>query len=288
MSIPGMPQPGNADVPVGPPAPPHADEDVGAPRESAPRRHEWYSRGYLPHRDAAHLIQSVTYRLADSLPQEKLKLLDDELALLAGDQREREQRKRIEAWLDAGMGCCALRHPEVARYIQESFLSFHGKRYSLHAWCIMPNHVHVLLEPRTDLATIVQGWKSFTSRWVLRQNQWLGLRIPKPDQLWMREYWDRYIRDAGHYQKALDYIQQNPVKAGLCRRPEDWPWSSAAPVNAVGLPGNADVPVGPPSPNHADEDVGAPRNAPCPNKTKDNWARPFGTLRPTARGDERG
>lgn len=236
-------KPGSADVPVGMNQI-TADEDVGAPG-----KHEWYSRGYLPHRDAAHLIQFVTYRLADSLPQEKLKHLNDELAHLAEDQRGVEQRKRIEAWLDAGMGCCALRHPEVARYIQDSFLRFHGDRYLLHAWCIMPNHVHILLEPRVDLATIVQGWKSFTSRWVLRQNQRLDLGIPASDQLWMREYWDRYIRDAEHYQNVVEYIHQNPVKAGLCHRSEDWPWSS----------GNADVLVGM-NKNRADEDVGAPRN----------------------------
>lgn len=250
-----MSAPGNADVPVGMDGMDgiNADEDVGAPRDVGVPGREWYSRGYLPHRDAAHLIQFVTYRLADSLPQEKLKLLNDELAHLAENQRDVEQRKRIEAWLDAGMGCCALRHPEVARYIQDSFLSFHGDRYFLHAWCIMPNHVHILFEPRADLATIVQGWKSFTSRWVLRQNQRLGLAIPESDQLWMREYWDRYIRDAEHYRKAVDYIHQNPVKAGLCREPKDWSWSSAS-------PGNADVLVGPPSTNHADEDVGAPRS----------------------------
>lgn len=241
-----MSVPGNADVLVGMDSI-NADEDVGVPGR------EWHSRGYLPHRDAAHLIQFVTYRLADSLPHEKLKLLNDELAHLVEDQRDVERRKRIEAWLDAGMGCCALRHPEVARHIQDSFLNFHGDRYFLHAWCIMPNHVHVLLEPREDLAKIVQGWKSFTSRWILRQNQRLGLAIPESDQLWMREYWDRYIRDAEHYRKAVDYIHQNPVKAGLCREPKDWSWSSAA-------PGNADVLVGPPSTNHADEDVGAPRS----------------------------
>lgn len=239
-----MSAPGNADVPVGMDGI-NADEDVGAPRDVGVPGREWYSRGYLPHRDAAHLIQFVTYRLADSLPQEKLNLLNDELAHLAEDQRDVEQRKRIEAWLDAGMGCCALRHPEVARYIQDSFLSFHGDRYFLHAWCIMPNHVHILLEPRADLATIVQGWKSFTSRWVLRQNQRLGLAIPESGQLWMREYWDRYIRDAEHYRKAVDYIHQNPVKAKLCREAKDWTWSSAFTGDHL---------------FKADEDVGAPRS----------------------------
>lgn len=234
--------PGNAGVPAGMDR--KADEAVGAPG-AAPRA--WYSRGYLPHRDEPHLLQSITYRLADSLPQEKLRLLEDELLSLPEDARESARRQKIEYWLDAGMGCCALRHPEVARYVQNSFLHFHGERYHLHAWCIMPNHVHVLIEPLTDLASIVQGWKSFTARWVLAHNGELKLGVPG-ENLWMREYWDRYIRDEHHYRKTVDYIHQNPVNAGLCATPEAWPWSSAS--------GRADVPVR--IGFKADGDVGAP------------------------------
>ena len=237
-----------------------ADGDVGAPRGGAPRGgaprggapkggdpRGWYSRGYLPHFDASHFIQSVTYRLADGLPQSKLAELQEELERLPENLREIEQRKRIEAWLDAGMGCCALAHPAVARYVQDSFLHFHGERYHLHAWCIMPNHVHVLVEPLTDLAAIVQGWKSYTARWVLRKNEQLALKIPASGQLWMREYWDRYIRDAEHYRKAVEYIHYNPVKAGLCDAVEDWMWSSARLFQADvpgSAPGSADVLVG--------------------------------------------
>lgn len=194
------------------------------------------------------VLQSITYRLADSLPLAKLKSLEIDLASLAENQREAERRKRIEAWLDSGMGCCALAHPEVARYVQDSWLHFHGDRYLLHAWCVMPNHVHVLIQPREDLATIVQGWKSFTSRWILRQNESLSLRIPEPNRLWMREYWDRFMRDENHYRKTVAYIHQNPVRAGLCATPEEWPWSSA-------YLGSADVPVGIKS---AGGDAGAP------------------------------
>jgi len=103
-----------------------------------------------------------------------------------------------------------------------------------------------------DLAVIVQGWKSYSARWVLRKNEQLALKIPGAGQLWMREYWDRYIRDTGHYQRAVEYIHHNPVKAGLCDVAEAWPWSSA-------FPGNADVSVGIWK-NKADEDVGAPRS----------------------------
>lgn len=231
--------PGNADVPVGSvsEARTEADGDVGAPRHSK----GWYSRGYLPHRDAPSLLQSITYRLADSLPQEKIRLLEDELRTLPEELREASKRQKIEHWLDTGMGCCALRHPEVARHIQDALLHFHGERYHLHAWCVMPNHVHVLIEPRVKLALIVQGWKSFTGRWVLARNAELELGVPGKS-LWMRDYWDRYIRDANHYRKTVEYIHQNPVSAGLCATPSAWPWSSASYVGP--LPGSADVPVG--------------------------------------------
>ena len=226
--------PGNADVPVGT-AGESADGDVGAPRKGAPgegvpRRaaHKgWYSRGHLPHHDVPHLVQSITYRLADSLPQGLLADMREELKHLPETRREVERRKRIERWLDAGTGCCALGHPEVARYVQDSLMHFHGERYRLHAWCVMPNHVHVLIEPLMNLGMIVQGWKSHTARWVLRRKKELALEIPGSGQLWMREFWDRFIRDAGHYERVVEYIHQNPVQAGLCRAPEAWPWSSA-------------------------------------------------------------
>lgn len=99
----------------------------------------------------------------------------------------------------------------------------------------MPNHVHVLIEPLQSLAAIVQAWKSFTARWALSRNEELQLGIPSSRHLWMREYWDRYIRDENHLTGVIQYIHDNPVKAGLCGNAQEWPWSSA---------GNADVPVG--------------------------------------------
>ena len=221
-----MSLPGRAGVPAGIHS--KADKEVTAPKE-------WYSRGYLPHRNKPHLLQSITYRLADSLPQEKLRLLESELLTLPEDIRESAKRRKIETWLDSGLGCCALRHPEVARYVQNSFLHFHGERYHLHAWCIMPNHVHVLIEPLDELALIVHGWKSFTSRWVLTRNTVLELGVPGKN-FWMREYWDRYIRDGTHYQKTVDYIHRNPVSAGLFSTPEAWPWSSASKRPPLGAP----------------------------------------------------
>lgn len=215
--------PGNAEPQLGTNAGP-ADVDaklgLGAPKG-------WYSRGYLPHRDELHLCQSITFRQNDSLPQQKLRQLNAELENLAEDQRERHRRTQIEAWLDAGMGSCALAHPKVAAVMQETLLHHEGARYVLHAWCIMPNHVHVLIQPMVKLATIVQSWKSFTGRWVRGHNAELELSVPT-GRFWMREYWDRYIRNDQHFQNVVSYIHENPVKAGFCRQPKDWKWSSAS------------------------------------------------------------
>ena len=186
----------------------------------------WHNRGYLPHFDAPCVLQSITFRLADSLPQEKLRELERELTVTPDTERDAARRRTIETWLDAGIGCCALRHPELAMLMQETLLKFDGNRYRLLAWCVMPNHVHVLIEPITSLSKIVQSWKSFTGRWALARNTKLGLNIPGK-QFWMRDYWDRYIRHQQHLDAVVAYIHNNPVAARLCGQPQTWPWSSA-------------------------------------------------------------
>ena len=139
-----------------------AELGLSAPR-GAPRG--WYSRGYLPHYNNPETIQSVTFRLADALPQSKLREIENELAESPAGKIDAERRKKIEAWLDAGLGCCALRQPSLASIMQETLLKWDGERYRLCAWCIMPNHLHVLMETHVALSKIVQSWKSFTGRW---------------------------------------------------------------------------------------------------------------------------
>ena len=215
---------GNAELQLG------LSRAFGLSRASGPSRPEhipppkWHRR-YLPHCDTRLHFQSITFRLADSLPRERLRALEEELAILPPERIDAERRRRIEAWLDAGMGCCALRHPKVAALVRDALLHFDGERYDLVAWCIMPNHVHVLIRPNDALPRIVQAWKSFTGRRAMAWNAALELGVPGRS-FWMREYWDRFIRDERHFQRVIDYIHHNPVKAGLCASPEDWPWSS--------------------------------------------------------------
>ena len=170
------------------------------------------------------MIQSLSLRLSDSLPASVLMKWRNELALAAHSKSDdaRLLRCRIERFLDAGHGECWLSRPELAWLVEEALSHFDGQRYRLLAWCIMPNHIHALIETTTGhpLAAVIHSWKSYTGT---KANQILNRR----GEFWQREYLDRYVRDAGHYQSVIAYIEDNPVKAGLARIRTDWPWSSA-------------------------------------------------------------
>lgn len=180
---------------------------------------KWYSRGYLPHFDVPNLIQSVTFRLADSLPQSKL--LEGWDALSPAQKAERNTA--LEDLLDAGHGECLLRDPRCAGILQEKLLQYDGDKYRLIAWAVMPNHVHVLFEllPGHSTGQVLQLWKGGSSFEI---NKLLGRSGP----VWMREYHDRYMRDNEHLDNTVRYIEYNPVKAGLVGAAEQWPFSSAA------------------------------------------------------------
>jgi len=112
-----------------------------------------------------------------------------------------------------------LRDPVSARIVENALGFFDGERYRLLSWVIMPNHVHVLIEqiPGYRLGDIVHSWKGFTAKQI---NHLRG----RQGAFWAPDYYDRFVRDAVHFESALAYIRNNPVKAGLVAVPEDWPW----------------------------------------------------------------
>jgi REP element-mobilizing transposase RayT len=191
---------------------------------SPPRREEavhgfrgWHERGYLPHRDQPGLVQFVTFRLADSYPA----ALRAEWEHLLQIEDDRQRRTRIEAYLDKGRGECWLRRTGIACLMEESLFLFHGRRYELRAWVIMPNHVHVLVKAvANSLSTIVGNWKKHTARLA---NRLLGLN----GTFWAADYWDTFMRDSSHEETTVRYIESNPCKAGLVLDPRSWRWSSA-------------------------------------------------------------
>ena len=186
----------------------------------------WHSRGYLPHLDSPGLVQSITFRLFDSIPAEILATWQIELEFTrreaANDPRHVELRRRIEEYIDRGHGACWLRDERVAELVEKALLHFDGARYRLLAWVIMPNHVHTLIEvlPGYPLDGVVQSWKSFTAK---KANKLIG----RNGRFWMPEYFDRYIRSEGHLAAVPEYIEQNPVEADLVDNACDWLWSSA-------------------------------------------------------------
>ncbi len=269
--------PGTANLPIGhlnksdPSAIPggrsrRANQEIGGP---GGLREPWHSRGYLPHFDGREVTQHVTFHLADSLPQAVVERIEDETRILPADQQSIERRKRSEDWIDAGHGSCVLREPAVAAMVQDALLHFDGLRYRLLAWVVMPNHMHVLFQPLPGwtVAEIVASWKKFTARGICdfgragapgTANLLIG---KKPSPVWQREYWDRFIRNECHFQQAVDYIHQNPVKARLVERPEHWRWSSAfageeRANREIGGPGNAALPSG--IRKRANREIGGP------------------------------
>lgn len=176
---------------------------------------EWH-HGDLPHRNKVNLVQSITFRLADSLPQDVLKGIEEELKTLPVSKKEIEKRKRNEKWLDRGLGCCALANSEMAQVVFDALQYYNGDRYNLLAWSIMPNHIHVLIETKSHLSRIVQSWKSYTGKWAFANNKKYSLGIKDgAKEFWRTEYWDRFMRDRAHFENTLKYILDNPKNANL-------------------------------------------------------------------------
>ncbi len=177
----------------------------------------WHGSKYLPHFDAPGVEQFITYRLGDSLPRECRGEWEAFLHL----EDDLERQRKIQMYLDRGRGACHLRKPKVADLVQENLRHSDGRRYRLCAWVVMPNHVHALAEIwQTPMEKLLHSWKSYTAK---QANTLLG----QTGMFWAEDYFDRFIRDAAHFARVVRYIEHNPVKAGLVRSPEEWPWSSA-------------------------------------------------------------
>jgi REP element-mobilizing transposase RayT len=177
----------------------------------------WHERGYLPHRDEAGLIQFVTFHLADSFPS----ALRSEWEAMLAVEDNRERRLRFEKYLDQGRGKCWLRHENIAKLVEKAFRFHHSHWYYMHAWVVMPNHVHFLIEViDTPLSKIIKELKRHSGR---QANKILN----RTGAFWCEDYFDIYMRDSKHQLRTRHYIENNPVKARLVRDVRDWPWSSA-------------------------------------------------------------
>jgi len=173
----------------------------------------------IPHINQPGLVQMLTFRLDDALigwepPARATREFDPEASKL--------WFRRFDELLDEGRGACVLRQAEVASIMRDCLKRDHGTRYDLFAWVVMPNHVHALVlpSPTIQISKIVQSWKGYSAYAI---NQHLG----RQGKLWQRDYYDRYMRNVRHFRAAIEYIEMNPVKAGLVAAPQQYRWSSA-------------------------------------------------------------
>ncbi len=177
----------------------------------------WHERGYLPHFDAPNITQFVTFMLRDAFPASRRR----EWEPILQERDESLRKRKLEAWLDRGLGECWLRRPEVAGQVEQILRAEDGQAYRLRAWTLMPNHVHIVVDVwQTPLARLLHLWKGRSSH---AANQLLQRR----GTFWEREYFDTLIKDKAHLRKAIRYTEANPMKAGLVRDPREWMWGSA-------------------------------------------------------------
>ena len=199
-----------------------------------------FYRRHLPHYQPQGGTFFVTFNLAGSIPRAVLdRLLAERAAIEAGIQaitdpvervrqaylQEKRWFGRWDAVLDRAESAPRwLEQPEIAEMVARAMHYRHERVYRLDAFTIMPTHGHMLLAPLPfgedyhALHQILQSLKGYTAR---KANLLLG----RGGAFWHGESYDHFVRDADEHARIVHYIRQNPVKAGLVQKAEDWPWT---------------------------------------------------------------
>ncbi len=173
--------------------------------------------GNLPHWTQQGKITFITFRLADSIPQN----IANEFIFEERTWREehpnpinkelekwhRERHNRLERYLDAGHGACVLANPACRDIMVRALEFMDGGRCIIHSYVIMPNHIHLLIEPNGEwtIQKIIGSVKMFTAKEI---NSLLG----RTGRLWRKDYFDRIVRNEKNYIRVLGYIKANPLK----------------------------------------------------------------------------
>ena len=198
-------------------------------------------RRNLPHIQPPGATLFLTTHLHGSLPVQAMLRLRQEaqLRLEAIDRRVNSAERhdlissvenryfgRFDDLLDnASQGPVWLSNPVIARMVGETLHNRDGVTYDLIAFCIMPNHLHIILTPLPDgengyfsISRIMHVLKGYSAR---NGNEILG----RKGNFWQAESYDHYVRDANELQRIVYYVIANPVKAGLVEDWANWPWT---------------------------------------------------------------
>ncbi len=205
-----------------------------------------FYRRHLPHWQPPAGRLFVTWRLHGSLPRSALDRLEAERRALdrqperpAETPRDRALRhnKGLFHLADSLLGQQVagprwLADDSIGRLMVDALFHHHGHLYNLLAFVVMPNHVHVLLQPLelpqaagvsapVPLSRITQSLKGFVAREANRLLARTGQRF------WQDESYDHWVRDDAEMGRVARYIEGDPVRSGLVGTVLDWRWSSA-------------------------------------------------------------
>jgi REP element-mobilizing transposase RayT len=194
-----------------------------------------YYERHLPHQLPEGVPLFVTWNLKGAITRQMHDQIEQERQRLErqpGRPGERPDTRRVrddkllsafrDRQLDrADRGPMHLKDAASAQIVVDSVLFGAAEQYLLYAFVVMANHVHVVLSPLVKFAKVMQGIKGATARRInLLQGQ-------QGRVFWQDESYDHWVRDEEELARVINYVETNPVAAGLCGRPEDWPWSSA-------------------------------------------------------------
>ncbi len=196
-----------------------------------------FYRRRLPHLFMDNHPVFLTWRLKFTLPShivlhlKEMKEIHDKQTAPLSEEYGRLQsyafHKRVFGYLDKQLDTCRelpdiLKQSQFSQIVKESLLYQNGKRYSMHAFCIMPNHVHALITPYSNkndykktLSTITQTWKRHTARQI-------NLLLNRSGSVWSAETYDHLVRSESEFARIVSYILNNPVKANLVNAWEKW------------------------------------------------------------------
>ncbi len=200
-----------------------------------------FYRRRLPHWQPPGATIFITWRLYGSLPRIAVEALlaegkrlgqlpigENAVNSVSWQGHEHPQFQILERYLDrAEHGPLWLKDERLASLVTSGLFHFDGGRYDLISFAVMANHVHVLATPReisgkyAPLRLITQGLKGYTSRQANR----ILKRTGQP--FWQEESYDHWARSREETIRIAEYIENNPVTAGLVTKPDEWRWSSA-------------------------------------------------------------
>ena len=200
----------------------------------------FYERN-LPHIQPAGATMFITFRLADSLPATATQSLqvaseawarkmqeaaNPEIQATLAYEAQRDLFVRWDRMLDTThTGPRWLASSTIADIVAQAIHHLDGQTYDLLAYCVMPNHVHIVFRPGCDdsehpipVPRILHSLKSFTAH---RANR----ALKREGAFWQHESYDHWARNTQEIRRITRYVCANPVRAGLAEHWQEWQWT---------------------------------------------------------------